>query len=267
MKKIISLNEKKKKLVIYTALFGDYDKLLEPKGEYFDCDFVCFTDQSSLRSNIWDIRIVNKTEKNNTLENRKYKFLPHKFFSEYKYSIYIDSNILIRKDPVALCEYYLSESIIALPQHFLRKCIFTEAEECYNLGKISRIEYENFRTKLNISGFPHDYGLGENNILIRKFGDSKLDMIMEKWWDLFKKGPQRDQLSLMYLLWKNNIPYTLMKENSRNANDYFSYSLHISYEKLPMWKRTLLLCSATRQKNFVNRLIGFILDKIFKNRV
>lgn len=261
------INKKEKKLVIYTALFGDYDRLSEPRGEYLDCDFICFTDQSSLSSNLWDIRVVEKTEENSILENRKYKFLPHDFFCGYEYSLYVDSNILIRKNPIPLCEHYLSECIIALPNHFLRNCIFTEAEECYKLGKLSKDEYDNFLVKLDTACFPHNYGLGENNILLRKFGYSKLDEMMEEWWELFKKGPRRDQLSLMYLLWKSSVPYILMKENSRNLNDYFSYSLHRSYEKLPVWKKKLLLCSATRQKSLINRLVGYVLDKISKKRV
>ncbi|HBH9578999.1 TPA: hypothetical protein KYD21_004901, partial [Escherichia coli] len=35
----------KNNIVVYTALFGDYDELIEiPEGMH-KCDFICFTDQ------------------------------------------------------------------------------------------------------------------------------------------------------------------------------------------------------------------------------
>jgi len=42
----------KNKLVVYTALFGDYDNLIEPKEKFEGCDFICFTDQKHLTSDV-----------------------------------------------------------------------------------------------------------------------------------------------------------------------------------------------------------------------
>ena len=48
----------KKKVIIYTAIFGGYDELVEPDYIPEDCDFVCFTDSTHFKSDVWDIRVV-----------------------------------------------------------------------------------------------------------------------------------------------------------------------------------------------------------------
>lgn len=49
------MGEMKNKFVVYTALFGNYDDLIDPKENYEGCDFICFTDQKHLTSDIcWD---------------------------------------------------------------------------------------------------------------------------------------------------------------------------------------------------------------------
>jgi len=51
----------KSRLVIYTAIIGNYDTLKDP--EYIDenCDYVCFTDNRELKSDIWQIRLIKDT--------------------------------------------------------------------------------------------------------------------------------------------------------------------------------------------------------------
>jgi len=91
------MNNKK---VVYTDLFGNYDELQEPNMIWKDWDFLCFTDDKNLKSNIWNIIYV-ESELSSNLENRKYKILPHRFLDQYEVSLYIDSNIKILKDPFA----------------------------------------------------------------------------------------------------------------------------------------------------------------------
>ena len=64
------------RLVIYTAIIGDYDTLKEP--EYIDenCDYICFTDNWELTSDIWQIRLVENTSLDSTRLQRMYKVLP-----------------------------------------------------------------------------------------------------------------------------------------------------------------------------------------------
>ncbi|MFS7484189.1 hypothetical protein ACJ8B3_01955 [Klebsiella pneumoniae] len=76
------------KYVVYTALFGDYDDLIEPKNIDYKCDFICFTNQENITSDKWKIIYV-KDVNDTVLKNREYKFLPHLFFSRNMMQVYM----------------------------------------------------------------------------------------------------------------------------------------------------------------------------------
>ena len=44
------------RIVVYTAIFGDYDDLYEPMVKPDNVDYVCFTDSKTLKSDVWDVR-------------------------------------------------------------------------------------------------------------------------------------------------------------------------------------------------------------------
>ncbi|MGE9748017.1 hypothetical protein [Escherichia coli] len=69
----------KNNIVVYTALFGDYDELIEiPEGMH-KCDFICFTDQQIENNKGWKVIKIENSSDSNVLQNRKYKILPHVF--------------------------------------------------------------------------------------------------------------------------------------------------------------------------------------------
>jgi len=74
------------KKVIYTAIFGGYDKLPEPTFIPEGWDFICFTD-SNIQSDIWTIKNVPAIYEDSTRNARKHKLLPHRLFPNYDYSL------------------------------------------------------------------------------------------------------------------------------------------------------------------------------------
>ena len=102
-----------KNVVVYTAIFGDYDFLYEPTVTPDNVDFICFTDNKNMESDIWKIRNVLPLYNNSELKNphvrnaRKYKSLPHRFLSEYEYSVWVDGNATTRGDVNTLIDNYL----------------------------------------------------------------------------------------------------------------------------------------------------------------
>lgn len=229
------------KLVVYTALFGDYDELNEPTEKYEGCDFICFTDQKHITSNIWKICLVDECDLPANLMNRKYKILPHQFLSSYEYSLYIDSNVLIIKNPLDLKNKYLlaSDLELVLPKHFARNCIYDEAFTLLRSGRT--IAYKVFYQMLNYrnNGYTCQTKMGENNILLRKH--QQTSSIMDLWWSEILKETQRDQLSLAYILWKTDFKkWQLMQESSRD-NFYFSINQHKKSSNIGLAKKIFLL--------------------------
>lgn len=220
----------KKKFVVYTAIFGDYDDLIDPKEKFEGCDFICFTDQKHLKSDIWEIQYIKDCDLPPNMMNRKYKILPHLFLSEYEWSMYVDANIAILGNPLELAEKYLNKYNLVMPKHFVRDCIYEEAKECVRIGKTKENETQIQMNNYKKEGFPKNFGLGENNILLRKHNDNKIIKLMNEWWKQLNIGTKRDQLSLAYVLWKNGEKFCFMEESAR-GNDYFKIKIHISYLK------------------------------------
>ena len=213
-------------MAVYTALFGNYDNIVEPKESFPGCNFILFTDQNNLKSKIWQTKLVNEKNEHPAIANRKYKFFPHYFLPDYEISLYVDANIFIRKNPIDLAVKYLKDYSIAIPKHFSRNCLYDEAIEIIKTskGNISDITSQiNFYKSKDLKS---SFGLTENNIIYRKHNDSKIIELMNQWWAELHKWPcKRDQLSFMYLVYKNDIDIKIMDETARGGN-YFKMMLH-----------------------------------------
>ena len=101
------------KIVIYTAIFGGKDNLIEPEFVPEGCDFVCFTD-GDFQSDVWNVRKVEPTFNDPVRNARMYKVLPHKYLSEYEVSLWIDGNLLLRDDVNELIKKYLEKVNLAI---------------------------------------------------------------------------------------------------------------------------------------------------------
>lgn len=254
-----------KKYVVYTALFGDYDKLREIKKKSRDCDYLCFTDQN-IKSKTWTIIRIKCDESNHVLMNRKLKILPHLYVGEYLASLYIDANIKITSNVLPLLFRYADLTPFALPKHFERNCIYDEIDACCEVSKITQKEGMNWGSFLKKEHFPKHFGLGENNILFRKHNNVEIQHLMEEWWCIFQSGPYRDQLSLMYLIWKYNVPFLFMKESARNNNIYFKYYLHRSFLQNLNFFWFIIHCIVARRSRNIGYVYSFKLMLFMKKK-
>jgi hypothetical protein len=215
----------KNNLIVYTALFGNYDKLIDPKKKYYGCKFICFTDRDDLDSDIWQvIRVPINTYPPNMM-NRLYKLLPDKFIPNLGRSLYVDSNIFIKCHPESWI--IKNDRSMQVPFHFSRNCIYTEAEEVIKNNKAPANLVNEQLSFYKMLGMPTNFGLAENNIIYRDFRDPTVSKLMYDWWIQINKFTQRDQLSLMFVLWINNYKVTFSRIGAR-GNKYFSIRPHLS---------------------------------------
>lgn len=246
-----------KEIVVYTALFGRYDNLSPAPEHSSRCDFICFTDRD-LGVKGWKTIIVECGDHSPVVMNRKYKILAHRYLGQYEYSIYVDSNIYIRKEPSSLVDKYLSSVDMACPKHFERDCLYDEIAECISLEKISEEEGRIVKEKYKAEFFPEKFGLAENNILLRKHNEQRVKSLMEDWWREFSGGPKRDQLSLMVVVWRNDFEMRFMDESARNNNQFFRYRLHADQNSSSLARRISASIRASKNKNSIYR-IGYLL--------
>jgi len=148
-KKVIGNEIKKQKIVIYTAMFGNYDDLIEPEFIDENIDYVCFTDNPSIQSDIWKVVLVEEKYEDSNRAAKIYKILPHRYFSEYDYSIWVDASYIIHKDLRELLIENMGEEGILFFPHNLRDSAYEDAKVCIqnNLDKPDLIEAQMERYK------------------------------------------------------------------------------------------------------------------------
>jgi hypothetical protein len=212
--------------VVYTAVFDNYDKLLDPVNPSDEVDYICFTDEKTeINSDVWETRIFDSDLPPN-LKNRKVKILAHEYLSEYEYSLYVDGNISIKKNIHTLLER-LKQYRMAVPKHPERSCIYDEAKEVVSQGRADSEEVRSQIERYKEGGFPKEYGLSANRVVLRRHRDSDVIDLMEDWWEEMQQGAERDQLSFSYVAWKNNFDFTFIDENpSSETCEFFDLMPH-----------------------------------------
>jgi len=255
------MNKFAEKLVVYTALFGAYDRLNPPPKEANNCDFICFSDVEQ-EVDGWVTVVVDAKNMDPVALNRQYKLLPHKFLERYDASLYIDSNVKIIRDPYPLAQRYLEQALMACPRHFERACIYDEIKACATLGKISVDEANTLTERYIKESFPKQIGLTENHILLRWHNEPAVIETMESWWCEFNNGLRRDQLSLMFVAWKNDFPILFMSESARNNNAYFRYTLHKADASRSFLKAIAAEVRASKDRNFLYKGTSSAIDMI-----
>ncbi len=219
---------RKAKSVIYTSITNDYDDIREIETHKYidkDWDYVCFSDNEDLikqgQVGIWEIKPLQFCEKDSIRNQRWHKMFAHILFPEYEESIYIDGNINILS-PYLFDLVKNTEKIFLQPKHFKNLCIYGEYKDVLSKRLDKRELIKKERDFIKNEGMPRNYGFGENNILYRKHHHQQIKNIMNDWWNMLSDYAKRDQLSLAYLLWKNNIKleeHTF--ENARFQTDNF----------------------------------------------
>ena len=200
-----------KKIVVYTCITGNYDNIIEPLFISNNIDYIMFTDNKEKITSSWQIKNLcgyKELKKMNQIEkNRFIKMNPGFFFEKkYDYSIYIDGNIEVVSDIRKLINCVNYDYGIAMHKHRNRNDIYKEFEVCKLLrkGNIQQMSKQIVSYKKN--GFPKNYGMLEANVIVVDLNNKKAKLIMKQWWDEFRKSKsERDQISLIYILWKNKI--------------------------------------------------------------
>jgi hypothetical protein len=220
------------KIAIYTAIFGDYDNLIEPQEKIEGCDFYCFTDNKDLKSDLYKIINVEREFSDPTRDARKIKTLSHKYLPEYEYTLWVDANIIFRNfDVQRMFDEFLANHDIAIHKHSARDCVYDEFATCIEIGVDSPSLMTRQIVKYIKDGYPVNNGLAETSVVFRKNTELSKE-INEKWWDEIKGGSRRDQISVDYAIWKNRADYCRINDSVRDGKNFYAEKhKEDSYEK------------------------------------
>lgn len=207
-------------LVVYSAIVRNYNAVLCPSRVDDSLDYICFSDQpfwnGLINNTVWDIRPFPKEtrELEATRKCRMVKILPHLFFPEYDYSVWVDGSIDIIGDIRALIATHDYPDLLCF-KHPKRDCVYEEGKACIDLGKDDPQVINNQLDAYHRQGFPEHAGLIESGVMIRKHNDPEIIKVMESWWQELSTHSRRDQLSFPYAAWRHGRwPPPLMGEDN-----------------------------------------------------
>lgn len=191
--------------VIYTAIAGDYDELMDPVETISGVDYLCFSDSVSPRSRVWRHVPFDWHHGDPTRVARRVKVFAHHYLAEYSWSVWVDANIHITGDLRCFLDTHLATDTFLAFRHPRRSCIYMEARHCVVRQKDDPMLIEHQIERYELEGMPRDYGLHETNVLLRDHRDTRLRDLMGQWWREIENGSRRDQLSLSVVLWRNGV--------------------------------------------------------------
>ncbi len=231
----ISPNKGRRKIVFYTAVFGDYDTLLLPESIDEDIDYVCFTDRPRDTYGVWQMRASPYYHSDPTRIARYIKTHPHQLFPGYHFAIWLDANIVPRGD---LQEYIdmlrLENTSFGLVPHPHRDCFYQEADACKLRRKDNPSVIDAQVDFYRKNGLGEYAGLFETGFMVIRMADEAVSLVFRTWWQEIEKFSRRDQMGLVWALSRSEIQvsHLLPKGVSVREDDDFVYYTHEECQQL-----------------------------------
>ncbi len=188
-------------IVVYTALFGAHEKLLEQDVATTSISrFICFTDDESLTSSTWEIVHVEPLfPADPRRSQRDIKIRGHELLHEADVWVYIDNTVRLKAPPEKVVDAWLGESdwaAINQPQETLW-------EEFEKNRELSKDVESRLNEQLSDYSTHHRDALDSkpvwNGFFVRRNND-KVASFAELWFAHVCRYAARDQLSMMVAL-------------------------------------------------------------------
>jgi hypothetical protein len=239
-------------IVVYTCVFGSYDRVFPPVRPEHGVDYVMLTDDAANSVAGWRTVVVDTTRfRSRKGPNRYFKMLAHRReLPRCDVSVYVDGNLRVLGGIRELAEAFLREGVaVGMCAHPLRSSVAEEAECCLARRKVQ--DERAVRAELAAyvaDGFPDRAGLHETGVILKNHGHSALDPAMDLWWECFERYDTRDQLSFPYVRWKLGLATYEIKPSFRAGSRCFGIYPHFGDRSI---RRGYAYCAA---RSFDSRL-------------
>jgi len=212
--------------VVYTAEFGGYDAMREPKALNPLVRYVYFTDQKHLASNVWEVCWTYPPCRDLRRSSRFFFDQSCENFPNSTYTIMHGANSVLIADPLEIIREYIIEPDvdIATFAHPHRDCIYDEADIVLMMGKDVVANIAPQIGRYQEEGFPRHYGLHACTLMLRR-NTPALREFERQWWQEVRGGSYRDQLSFDYIRWKLNFRVGTIPGDVF-SNDIIEYHIH-----------------------------------------
>lgn len=215
-----------KKIAVYTALTGNYDLVNEILYKEDCVDYFLFTNNYLIESNTWNVIYV-ESELDNQLLSRDIKMFPHKYLdNSYEISIYIDANAVIYGELSKLGNVLSEKYKFAVTKHSIRQSLKEEYEACVKIKGVDKKLADEQYNKHIKEGYIENIPLAECGLLIRLHNNEEIRYLMSEWYNEYKNGIRRDQLSLLPAIFRTNFKDFILLEGNIWHNQFFKLVSH-----------------------------------------
>ena len=204
--------EGKKRIVVYTAIFGGYDAPPAVTAPDPAIDYLLFTDDTSEPPPApWRLCPMPRMFVDPQRDARRVKVLAHSFLPGHDLSVWIDGSCELLGFKAVDAEALIGDHDIAAPQHRSRRCVYDEADAVLNLRYDSPVRVRRQMEWYRSEGFPTAFGLHTTAFLLRRHLTAGCRAFLDRWWDQISNHSKRDQLSFDYVRWRlearvNSLP-------------------------------------------------------------
>jgi len=207
---------------VYTVLLGGYESLTEqPVARTSAITFICLTDDPTLTSTTWDVKLVDPVLPQDSIRSQRYlKIMGHPLLKEFTQSLYIDNSVRLTRAPEEIFQKYGGRSPLALPLHSFRGTVREEFQEVIalhlddpDLVANQRKRYEDIAPEI-LRQKPY-----WTAILLRDHTHPGIPELMGKWWDEVLNYSRRDQLSINACI--SMVGLNVLDLEIRNSKSWF----------------------------------------------
>ena len=193
----------RRKLTVYTVLVGAKEALNDPLADLpldaatdLDIDWVCITDNTALSSPVWRMQHMAERHLPSEKLSRRAKAMPHEFFPDAQFSLYVDNTVTFRRLPQSSDLQSARESLFRAFRHATRRNPEEEA------GAVACLGYDDVATVCTQMDFyaarrplPTITPLTTATVLLRSHHHPDVRRFGVLWWESILAFSKRDQLS------------------------------------------------------------------------
>jgi Protein of unknown function (DUF616) len=242
--------------VVYTALFGSYEELVEQPmaGESRDVDFVCFSDVER-KSASWRVVVVDLPVISDPARSaRLIKIQGHEELRPYDEWLWIDNRVVLTAPPTELLKSWLQDCDLAIPLHDHRISVGQEYQAVLRAGFDSSYRV---REELHVLQQDRPSVLSEPPLwtgLIARRPTEAVDRWASLWLSLVILYSRRDQLSVNYAVARSGIELNAVSI----ANRCSQWHTWLTVDELPKDA----VARFTASSGFRYRLRDYLFDQL-----
>ncbi len=185
------------RLAVYTAVLGGGQQLREaPLAAESSADFVCFTDDATVRSDTWQVIPVEPRLPTDPVRSERFlKIVGHPALTGYDRTLWVDNAVELRALPETFVDGWLEEADVAAPAHTFHRSVLDEAQASIDLGKDDHLRvFEQMAHYVDSSPAAIEANPHWTALLARR-RTPRVEVAMTTWWEHVLRFSRRDQLS------------------------------------------------------------------------